>query len=120
MASGAIYNEVDLSFLDCIKSIDITMSIETTSSARDRNVMGYKKWRKAVFTRDNFKCQKCGSEENLEAHHIKPFSAAPELMYVVENGLTLCAECHKKTDSYGKKRENRYKGKRAKNGLSGR
>jgi 5-methylcytosine-specific restriction endonuclease McrA len=94
---------IDLSFLDSIKSIDINISIKAISSKRDRNVMGYKKWRNAVFTRDNFRCQECGSKENLEAHHIKPFSVAPKLMYIVENGLTLCHECHKKTDSYGKK-----------------
>jgi predicted restriction endonuclease len=94
---------IDLSSLDCIKRIDINMAIETASSKRDRNVMGYKKWRNAVFTRDNFRCQECGSKENLEAHHIKPFSVAPELMYIVENGLTLCHECHMKTDSYGRR-----------------
>jgi 5-methylcytosine-specific restriction endonuclease McrA len=108
------YNDIDLSFLDCIKSVGIDIPIETAASRRDRHVMGYAKWRKAVFTRDNFRCRECGSEENLEAHHIKPFSAAPELMYVVENGLTLCKDCHKKTDSYARK-----KGKRAINGLSG-
>jgi 5-methylcytosine-specific restriction endonuclease McrA len=105
MANKTIYNNIDLSFLDCIKSIDIHTSIEKASSERDRNVMGYKKWRLAVFTRDYFRCQKCGSEENLEAHHIKPFSVAPELMYIVENGLTLCHNCHMKTDSYGRKKK---------------
>jgi 5-methylcytosine-specific restriction endonuclease McrA len=100
---------IDLSFLDCIKTMDVDISIETSGSRRDRHVMGYKKWRQAVFTRDNFRCQHCGSEEHLEAHHIKPFSVAPELMYVVENGLTLCAECHKKTDSYGRKMRKKSK-----------
>jgi 5-methylcytosine-specific restriction endonuclease McrA len=104
MTNISLYSGIDLSFLDGIKSIDIGMSIETASSKRDRHVMGYKKWRAAVFTRDNFRCRECGSEENLEAHHIKPFSIAPEEMYVVENGLTLCKNCHKKTDSYARKK----------------
>jgi 5-methylcytosine-specific restriction endonuclease McrA len=107
-----ICSGIDLSFLDCIKSIDINMPIETASSKRDRNVMGYKKWRKAVFTRDDFKCQNCGSKKNLEAHHIEPFSVSPDLMYIVDNGLTLCKDCHKKTDSYARKIR-----KRVKNGL---
>jgi hypothetical protein len=105
--------DIDLSFLDGIENIDIDIPIQTASSKRDRNVLGYKKWRMAVFTRDKFCCQECGNKENLEAHHLKPFSVAPELMYVVENGLTLCRECHKKTDSYARKKRNR-----AGNGLS--
>ena len=37
----------------------------------------------------------------IEAHHIKERCTYPELMFDVDNGLTLCHECHKETDNYG-------------------
>lgn len=56
----------------------------------------YKIWRITVYRRDDFKCQSCGKVgNNLEAHHIKPISLFPELIFSVENGITLCEDCHK-------------------------
>lgn len=61
----------------------------------------YKNWRTAVFNRDNFTCQDCGVRGcKLQAHHIKSFSAFPELRFEISNGQTLCVPCHKKTPSY--------------------
>lgn len=63
----------------------------------------YREWRKAVFERDNYTCIDCkkrGGE--LEAHHIKTFSGFPELRFELSNGSTLCKECHRKTDTYGR------------------
>ena len=55
-----------------------------------------------VFERDNFKCQVCGKVGGeLNAHHIKEFSEYPELRFEVDNGITLCVNCHKKI--HGKK-----------------
>ena len=57
-------------------------------------------WRKEVFARDNYTCQKCGLHSGngkaviLNAHHIKKWSEFPELRYDVDNGITLCYECH--------------------------
>lgn len=65
----------------------------------------YKLWRTAVFERDNYTCIWCGLKGNqtggyLEADHIKPFAYYPELRFAIDNGRTLCRECHKKTDTY--------------------
>lgn len=65
-----------------------------------------KEWRREIFRRDKFTCQKCGDNKggNLQAHHIKTFSKYPRLRYKLKNGITLCRECHKKTDNYGYKK----------------
>lgn len=55
----------------------------------------YRFWRKSVFVRDNFTCQICEAKSGkLNAHHIKPWSSFPDVRYSVENGMTLCNECH--------------------------
>lgn len=75
----------------------------------------YKTWRLSVFNRDNFTCVNCNQIGGyLEAHHIKQFSEiikkyniktleealnCKELLNI-NNGVTLCKPCHKKTDGY--------------------
>jgi len=66
-----------------------------------------KNWAKKILERDNYTCQKCGvrfrEKEAMEVHHIKPVSKHPSLVLDIENGITLCKNCHYKTESYGKK-----------------
>lgn len=66
-----------------------------------RNSQEYKIWRSAVFKRDNWTCTWCSYKGNrLQADHIKSFSLYPDTRFIVENGRTLCEECHKKTSNY--------------------
>ena len=65
----------------------------------------YKLWRDAVKKRDGYKCIWCGLNKKLEADHIKPFCDYPELRFAIDNGRTLCNECHKRTNTYGKRRK---------------
>ena len=59
-----------------------------------RNCPEYKLWHKAVLERDGWACIWCGSKENIEADHIKPFAMYPELRFAIDNGRTLCRKCH--------------------------
>jgi len=57
-------------------------------------VIGISRWRKKVKERDNQTCQCCGSKNHLEAHHINNFRDFKELRIDINNGITLCFECH--------------------------
>lgn len=55
----------------------------------------YKQWRKAIFERDGYTCLVCGEVGGrLNAHHIKSFKKYPEVRFEVNNGITLCIDCH--------------------------
>jgi len=62
-----------------------------------RNSKEMDEWRLAVYGRDNFTCQICGCSKSgrLQAHHIKRFALFPERRFAVDNGITLCVNCHK-------------------------
>ena len=77
---------------------------KTSKSRRLKATKQYQEWRMKIFVRGSFKCQVCGGTgRDLEAHHIKEQSKYPELIFEIDNGVTLCHECHKLTDNYGYK-----------------
>lgn len=69
-----------------------------------RNSSQYKEWRASVFKRDGYRCFDCGQlGGNLEADHILPFAYFPRLRFDINNGITRCKECHRSTDTWGRK-----------------
>lgn len=60
-----------------------------------RRLPGYQLWRKSVFQRDNYTCQKCKKRgTTLHAHHIRSFASNPKLRTDLNNGICLCEHCH--------------------------
>jgi 5-methylcytosine-specific restriction endonuclease McrA len=86
-----------------------------TINKQVRRYWKLEEWRKKVFERDNYTCQKCGIKNKkglgktvyIHAHHIKSLSSIigelsfekailVEELYDINNGVTLCIKCHKK------------------------
>jgi hypothetical protein len=77
-------------------------------------LLEYNDWRRHVFNRDDYTCQRCDIVGgDLHAHHIMSFSKiinsydittvdeAKEcaLLFSIDNGITLCIDCHRWTHS---------------------
>lgn len=46
------------------------------------------------FVREHPRCEACGTDKNLNVHHIKPFHTNPELELDTSNLITLCRDHH--------------------------
>ena len=84
-----------------------------------RTSLKYREWKDFVFERDNYVCQYCGDSKggNLNSHHIKRFSfileeyniktieeaEQCEKLWSINNGITLCKNCHIKIHRGNKK-----------------
>ncbi len=95
-------------------------------AGRVRESFKYRQWRSDIFTRDRFTCQKCnkiGGE--LHAHHIKPFifilqfyrintleeALGCEELWNINNGITLCKDCHEESHKRFNMTMYKHKGK---------
>jgi 5-methylcytosine-specific restriction endonuclease McrA len=69
----------------------------TSENDQIRKSEEYKIWRDAVYKRDCFTCRICGnkcSSKNIVAHHLLSFSDYIHLRFAIDNGMTLCRNCH--------------------------
>lgn len=62
-----------------------------------RDLAKTNRWRRRVYARDNYTCQRCGYDKGkrLQAHHIKSWINYPESRFDISNGITLCIPCHR-------------------------
>lgn len=65
---------------------------------------GYIRWAAEVKRRDNYSCVICYRKGvMLNSHHLNSWSDHPSERYDVQNGVTLCQDCHEKFhDIYNK------------------
>lgn len=65
---------------------------------KGRNFDGYAYWRREVYKRDNYTCRCCRDRRggNLTAHHLNGYNWDKEHRTDIDNGITLCEECHNK------------------------
>lgn len=62
-----------------------------------RTSMEYSIWRTEIFERDEYTCQVCGTKtQYLHAHHIVALSDDITMALDIDNGITLCVDCHQK------------------------
>ena len=94
-ATGFIdFNKFSDEFKQKVIKVPLTET-ERNKSYFYRGSSEYIAWRDAVRTRDKFTCQRCGSKKRIVAHHIFGFMDYPYVRYDLENGISLCQECHK-------------------------
>jgi len=88
-------------------TVPLNKSIRELPESRDLKI--------ETFIRDNRKCVVCGSGDKIEAHHIVSVAEIInknqlktindclkcKLLFDIENLITLCNKCHKKTKNYG-------------------
>ncbi len=96
---------------------------KTDLHIRIRKTEFYRNWRRKVHKICEFKCVRCGSNQNLIADHIKSFyqiieennisslkdAENTDSLWDVSNGRSLCNKCHRETDNYGYKAVILYK-----------
>ncbi|ULT55437.1 HNH endonuclease [Neobacillus drentensis] len=64
------------------------------------------KLRSRVLARDGYMCRLCGSEENLEVHHMLALVNGGNS--TMKNLITLCADCHYYAPENGKEANEEY------------
>ena len=59
-----------------------------------RNSVEYTRFRNAVKEKDQCRCIVCGSTQDIEVHHLYPFSNYNADRFDENNGVCVCAEHH--------------------------
>jgi hypothetical protein len=90
-----------------------------------RESLNYKNWVSSCMTRDNWTCRTCNKRGiELQVHHLRPLSILIKDNHImtiqdalncdnlwdINNGVSLCLECHKQTDTYCGKMFKKLKG----------
>ena len=66
------------------------------AGSRHHARLDWRRWartRRAVFTRDGYRCRLCGAPGRLECHHVVPLHRGGA-QYDPDNCETLCRGCH--------------------------
>jgi 5-methylcytosine-specific restriction endonuclease McrA len=102
----------------CVTKENKFTCFKTKLYAAIRNSQKYKEWRLNIFKRDKFICKNCNEPgKYLNPHHIVPLyllikkfdiktvddAIICNNLWDIDNGITLCKDCHHLTDTFGAK-----------------
>lgn len=63
---------------------------------RDMQNGEIRKWREKIYLRDDYTCQICNERGNkLNAHHLNSWDYYEKERFAIDNGITLCEDCHR-------------------------
>jgi 5-methylcytosine-specific restriction endonuclease McrA len=88
----------DLHFADAIREADEKRRRAFASAERpNRKLYNSRAWRTLrakIIERDGY-CQRCGSLDQLQVHHIRPPRGDERLFYAEWNLEVICSDCHR-------------------------
>ena len=93
-----IIRELDIDYPNTIVLKQVYKKSITPKVGKRKTGFLHQAWASLGKDRDK-KCTECGSVYDLHAHHIKQYKSHPELRNDVNNGITLCGNCHRKWHS---------------------
>ena len=79
-------------FLSEVNGEVLTVKVRSKSPRLKLDAESYRQLHRRVLERDGWRCQTCGSMQNLQVHHQQPRSLSGN--DEEQNLITLCAECH--------------------------
>lgn len=80
--------------LDCTNTEHIFDPYNSKCMMELRGCKDYYAYRQAVIQKDNGECIVCGSQNNIEVHHIYPFALYPHDRFNPDTGVCMCKEHH--------------------------
>lgn len=67
----------------------------TGNNVDKRTSVAYAEWRNSVFKKNDFECVICGAGgSELNAHHLDGYNWCNKKRMSIDNGITLCKDCH--------------------------
>lgn len=76
--------------------------MKISQAIRAKGIKPPSRTREAVFSRDDYTCQSCHKKGiELHPHHIYPRADREDMVFDVDNGVTLCVSCHHKEHTWG-------------------
>lgn len=61
---------------------------------KERFGIEYQEWRREVLISREFACEQCGTNKNLQIHHIESWALDDARRFDVDNAMVLCKKCH--------------------------
>lgn len=93
----SIFNKTEREYIRGEDHPNWDHSIPQEEREKNRWLTEQKIWRKDVYERDCYTCQCCGDNSggNLQAHHLDGYDWCEGSRWDIDNGITLCEDCHK-------------------------